>query len=720
MTTEPDPSGQIDWPTDETVATDEADDDPTTEDGALPNLVVIGAMKCGTTSLHHYLDLHPEISMSAKKEINFFYRERTWARGLGWYSSNFDGAAPVRGESSPNYTKSPRVAAVAAARMQEAIPDARLVFVVRDPIERALSHYVHTAVKDEEHRPLSEALADVESPYVQRGLYFACLRPYLERFPREQVLVIEHDDLLNRRGATLARIFAFLGVDPSFTAPEFERQWLTAEAKLRAKGAEDPRARLDDDVRERLREFYASDAKELRKATGLALSGWDVARPRRDGEDARAVRREFVDWRRRLELRVESGEIEAAVADADEMVEQHPDDLRILQVASRTYELAGTPSALDGLRKLVALAPDDDKLRNRLVNALVREGEHEEAAAALGPLAARRPSPARLTKVGLLLQRAGRHEEAVARLREALGANPAYLPALEGLDESLEALGRHEEAAGVRDSIAAVAPKLSTAEVVTRIDSHHAGDAERFVVNIGCRDGKSWADPCYDLYVGGYPGIAVDAGDFPSLHRNLLQPEVRKLLNTTITPDNVVSVLRSEGCPRRFSLLKIDIDSFDGVVLEAALRELEPNVVQIEVNPEIPPPLRFAIQYDPRYRHSGWGGFFGCSVSFVADLGRRHGLELLEIDFSDPPMRQDVILVRREYLRLFGVSEPVDERDLYFREPPAIGSFRDIDVDTAAWRDEEDMDALLSTVWDACVRASEARSGAVLPFLLTR
>jgi tetratricopeptide (TPR) repeat protein len=719
MSTKPDRSGQIDWSTDENVVTEEWGDEPTTEGGALPNLVVIGAMKCGTTSLHHYLDLHPDISMSAKKEINFFYRERTWARGLDWYSLNFDAAAAVRGESSPNYTKSPAIAAVAAARMQDVIRDAWLVFVVRDPIERALSHYVHTVVKDEEDRPPSEALADLESPYVQRGLYFSCLRPYLERFPREQLLVIEHEDLLNRRDATLARVFAFLGVDPSFSAPEFERQWLTADAKLLEKGAADPRTRLDGGVRQRLREFYADDAQRLRKETGLALSGWDVARSRADGDDVRAARREFVDWRRRLELRVERGEIEAAVADADEMVNQHPDDLRILQVAARTYELARTPSALEGLRKLVVLAPDDDKLRNRLVNALVREGEHEEAAAALGPLAAKRPSPSRLTKVGLLLQRAGRHEEAVAQLREALAANSAYLPALKGLDESLAALGRHEEAASVRESIATVAPKLSTAEVVTRIDSHHPG-TERFVVNIGCRDGKSWADPCYDLYVGGYPGVAVDAGDFPALHRNLPQPEVRKLLNTTITPGNVVDILRSEGCPRRFSLLKIDIDSFDGVVLEAALRELEPNVVQIEVNPEIPPPLRFAIQYDPRYRHSGWGGFFGCSVSFVADLGRRHGLELLEIDFSDPPMRQDVILVRCDYLPLFGVPEPVDERALYLREPLAIGSFRDIDVDTAAWRDEEDLDALLSTVWDACVRASEARSGAVLPFLLTR
>jgi hypothetical protein len=80
---------------------------------ALPNLVVIGAMKCGTTSLHHYLDLHPEISMSRPKELNFFigddggpgdWRGGTWRRGTAWYAQHFEPAAPVRGEVSPGYT----------------------------------------------------------------------------------------------------------------------------------------------------------------------------------------------------------------------------------------------------------------------------------------------------------------------------------------------------------------------------------------------------------------------------------------------------------------------------------------------------------------------------------------------------------------------------------------------------------------------------------------
>jgi hypothetical protein len=73
----------------------------------LPNLIVIGAMKSGTTSLHHYLGLHPEVHMSPTKELDFFINEKNWIRGLNWYHSQFKEKRPIVGESSPNYTKHP-------------------------------------------------------------------------------------------------------------------------------------------------------------------------------------------------------------------------------------------------------------------------------------------------------------------------------------------------------------------------------------------------------------------------------------------------------------------------------------------------------------------------------------------------------------------------------------------------------------------------------------
>src|SRR5215471_10420195 len=111
-------------------------------------------------------------------------------------------------------------------------------------------------------------------------------------------------------------------------------------------------------------------------------------------------------------------------------------------------------------------------------------------------------------------------------------------------------------------------------------------------INIGCGDGRT-KDPCYELFRQGYPGLALDAVEHPRLRRNLPQPDVRKVLGVELTPANIAEVLRDEGCPSAPILLKVDIDSFDGPLLEAALASFEPDVIHIEVNPDFPPPLKF-------------------------------------------------------------------------------------------------------------------------------
>jgi len=174
--------------------------------GALPNLVVVGAMKCGTTALHGFLDRHPEIAMSDPKELNFFFGpaagsgdDAPWAegnrhRGVGWYRHQFPAAAPVRGESSPGYT-SPSEPHV-AARMAALIPGARLVYLVRDPVERAVSQYHHHRADGTEPRPLDAALLDPHSQYVDRGRYHARLTPFLRHFPRSRIAVVAREGLL--------------------------------------------------------------------------------------------------------------------------------------------------------------------------------------------------------------------------------------------------------------------------------------------------------------------------------------------------------------------------------------------------------------------------------------------------------------------------------------------------------------------------------------------
>jgi Sulfotransferase family len=198
--------------------------------GALPNLIVIGGLKCGTTSLHHYLSLHPEVAMSRPKELNFFIAELNWELGPGWYASHFDRRAAVRGESSPHYTNRPRFGGV-AERMRSLVPDARIVYVVRDPIDRLLSHYLHNLGGGYDRRPLAEALADERSAYWQRSRYAYQLDPYLAAFGAERIAIVSREELKAERPATMRRLYAFCDVEQSFTSPEFEREWETGSAK---------------------------------------------------------------------------------------------------------------------------------------------------------------------------------------------------------------------------------------------------------------------------------------------------------------------------------------------------------------------------------------------------------------------------------------------------------------------------------------------------------
>ena len=280
--------------------------------GALPNLIIIGGLKCGTTSLHHYLNLHPEIAMSRPKELNFFVAELNWPLGRDWYAGHFDPKAPVRGESSPHYTNRPAFAGV-PERMREVLGDeVRLIYVVRDPIDRMPSHYLHNLGGGYDERPLTEALAEPESSYVARSRYFFQLEPYLEAFGRDRIQIVSREDLKRDRPETMRRAFAFCEVDPDFTSEQFEREWETGVAKtggrfrvmdravrlpgLRAldrnfdrlpeslrwiverlvhdpEGGEAPKPELPADLRERLVEVLGDDVARLEELTGRRF-GW--------------------------------------------------------------------------------------------------------------------------------------------------------------------------------------------------------------------------------------------------------------------------------------------------------------------------------------------------------------------------------------------------------------------------------------------------------------
>ncbi len=285
-----------------------------TGDGALPNLIVIGGLKCGTTSLHHYLNLHPGVGMSRPKELNFFVSELNWELGADWYRSHFPADLPVRGETSPHYTNRPRFSGV-AERMRECLAeDARVIYMVRHPIDRLLSHYLHNVGGGYESRELAEAVANPQSSYVQRGLYAFQLEPYLESFGPERILIVSREELGRERDATVRRVFAFAGVDESFTSPEFDREWETGSGKgsggfrmmdraVRMPGlrtvdrnfdrlpermrwlveklvhdpgsGEAPKPELDAELRERLAGYFRPDVAKLEEIAGRSF-GWDL------------------------------------------------------------------------------------------------------------------------------------------------------------------------------------------------------------------------------------------------------------------------------------------------------------------------------------------------------------------------------------------------------------------------------------------------------------
>lgn len=179
-----------------------------------PNLFIIGAAKSGTTSLHHALAGHPDIFMSDPKEPGFFVPELTYyPSDEAWYLSLFEDAGTLsyRGESSTHYTKLPLYPGV-PQRIAEFVDEPpRFIYLVRDPLDRAVSHYWHNVRKLQEHRSIGEALRD-RIEYTAFSDYRMQLEPYFEWFGRQDVLILTFEQLRDRPGEVLANTLEWLGV----------------------------------------------------------------------------------------------------------------------------------------------------------------------------------------------------------------------------------------------------------------------------------------------------------------------------------------------------------------------------------------------------------------------------------------------------------------------------------------------------------------------------
>jgi hypothetical protein len=198
----------------------------------LPNFLIIGAMKAGTTSLYHYLRPHPEVFMPKVKELSFFAEERNWRRGLGWYAKQFREAGPASlaiGEASPVYTRFPDFRGV-PERIATHLPGVRLIYIVRDPIERIRSHYQHMVIVGAEKSSLDRAV--FENPmYLNYSRYALQIEQYLPYVPRDRLLVITSESLRSDRSSTLRRVYTFLGVAPDFVPPTLDREFYRTQTR---------------------------------------------------------------------------------------------------------------------------------------------------------------------------------------------------------------------------------------------------------------------------------------------------------------------------------------------------------------------------------------------------------------------------------------------------------------------------------------------------------
>lgn len=260
----------------------------------LPNLIVIGAGKAGTTSLHYYLDQHPDIYMSKVKEPFFFQRDN-WRQRLDWYETLFPKASPVRGEASTSYSAFP-VRPHVPERIRETVPDAKLIYMVRDPVDRLVAQYSQHRASGKETRPLEEAVTsalrggdDPVNPYLCMSRYATQVERYLEHFPLERLMVIDLVDLQRDPRAVLRDAFAFLGVDPGFDSPRFDQVLNTKRDQVRFTplGAKLRDSRLAQLVKQRMpRELRGPVTKPLTRMLSEPVERPVLSEALRDELDA--------------------------------------------------------------------------------------------------------------------------------------------------------------------------------------------------------------------------------------------------------------------------------------------------------------------------------------------------------------------------------------------------------------------------------------------------
>jgi Sulfotransferase domain len=258
------------------------------ETGALPDFVVIGERKCGTTFLYHLLTQHPLVEPAASKELHYF--DALFDEDVEWYKQCFPAPRWVGGHRTITGEASPYMAnRLAPARMARVVPGVRLIALLRNPVDRTYSDFQQVVRKGRESRTFEEAIGAAEKEwssggggqvpeggdpahlarrgYLSRSIYVEHLLRWSEFFPREQLLVLKSEEFFESRQETLKKVFEFLGL------PEWELQALEMPKKRDKRNTGGYEGEMDPSTRQRLEEYFEPYNRRLYDFLGVDL-GW--------------------------------------------------------------------------------------------------------------------------------------------------------------------------------------------------------------------------------------------------------------------------------------------------------------------------------------------------------------------------------------------------------------------------------------------------------------
>lgn len=276
-----------------------------TSAGALPGFIVFGAMRAGTTTLYHHLANHPQIGMSRMKETDYFIPKMNYRLGLDWYRSQFEPGFPIHGEVSPNYGMCHLWRGV-PARIHDTLPDVRLIFLARDPVERFVSHYLHVWHVGHARVPPDKLLASQAGRnMLDTSRYALQVGAYLEHFPRDRLLLLDFDELRTDPQGVMDRVTDFLGLDRSPVGTVVTRNDAGSAARLPGFVQRAWRGRsmrrfdrfISREMRNRLRSLLSISPRRADPEIGIDLRRNVADHLREDAQAFRALSGgEFADW----------------------------------------------------------------------------------------------------------------------------------------------------------------------------------------------------------------------------------------------------------------------------------------------------------------------------------------------------------------------------------------------------------------------------------------